>query len=205
MRFRIIFVAALASLTLCAVGVPAAGAANGTSKVTSTAPLYTLPVTGMAKNNKKFNGKFGIQRYTVATLNHKRGVYAVGTLTGTLKGRHVTRYNVMIPASLTGAPTGQAKAAAVVPCPVLHLVLGPINLNLLGLVVTLGGGNAANLPIVLDITAVPGAGNLLGNLLCGLTNALNPAGGGGLLSSLNTQLQQLSATLTGLTALLGGL
>jgi hypothetical protein len=51
-------------------------------------------------------------------------------------------------------------------CPILHLVLGPIHLNLLGLVVTTN-------QIVLDITAVPGAGNLLGNLLCAVANLLN--------------------------------
>ena len=51
-------------------------------------------------------------------------------------------------------------------CPILHLVIGPIKLNLLGLVVTTN-------QIVLDITAVPGAGNLLGNLLCAVANLLN--------------------------------
>ena len=51
-------------------------------------------------------------------------------------------------------------------CPVLHLVLGPLNLNLLGLTVHLN-------QVVLDIDAVPGAGNLLGNLLCSVSNLLN--------------------------------
>jgi hypothetical protein len=68
--------------------------------------------------------------------------------------------------------------------------------------VQLGGGTQANQPIVLNITAVPGAGNLLGNLLCDLTNTLNQ---GGTLSALNGELQQLAATLTGLTSLLGQL
>ena len=58
-----------------------------------------------------------------------------------------------------------AKSAAVT-CPILHLVLGPLNLNLLGLNVSLN-------QVVLDITAVPGAGNLLGNLLCSVSNLLN--------------------------------
>jgi hypothetical protein len=42
--------------------------------------------------------------------------------------------------------------------------------------------------VVLNITAVPGAGNLLGNLLCDVANLLN---GGGALSTLLTQLQTL--------------
>jgi hypothetical protein len=56
----------------------------------------------------------------------------------------------------------------------LHLTLGPLDLNLLGLQVHLN-------QVVLDVTAVPGAGNLLGNLLCAVANLLNnpaaPTGG----------------------------
>lgn len=66
-------------------------------------------------------------------------------------------------------------------CQILNLVLGPLDLNLLGLTVHLN-------QVVLNITAVPGAGNLLGNLLCDVANLLN---GGGALSSLLTQLQTL--------------
>ena len=63
----------------------------------------------------------------------------------------------------TGGPAGAAAAAA---CPILHLVIGPITLDLLGLSVTTN-------QIVLDITAIPGAGNLLGNLLCDIAGLLN--------------------------------
>jgi len=54
---------------------------------------------------------------------------------------------------------------------VLTLSLGPLNLNLLGLVVHLD--NCANGPVTVTITAVPGPGNLLGNLIAGLANLLN--------------------------------
>lgn len=64
-------------------------------------------------------------------------------------------------------------------CPILNLSLGPINLDLLGL-------NVDTSPICLDVTAVPGSGALLGNLLCGIANLLN----GGL---------SQSAVLAGLT------
>jgi hypothetical protein len=43
-------------------------------------------------------------------------------------------------------------------CEILDLTLGPLDLNLLGLVVHLD-------TVHLNITAVPGAGNMLGNLL----------------------------------------
>ena len=55
-------------------------------------------------------------------------------------------------------------------CQILHLDLGPLNLDLLGLQIDLSR-------IVLDITAQAGAGNLLGNLLCGVANLLNDPGG----------------------------
>lgn len=51
-------------------------------------------------------------------------------------------------------------------CDILNLDLGPLNLDVLGLVVDLSA-------ISLDITAVPGPGNLLGNLLCAVANLLN--------------------------------
>jgi hypothetical protein len=197
MRLRTLVVALVASLALGAVAVPVATAGNGTTvppKITKIPALYNLPVTGVAKNGKKFTGNYAIQRFLVK--NDK--VYAIGTLTGRLKHRKVTRYGVMIPASLAGASGAQTSQAT---CQVLHLVLGPINLNLLGLRVTLGGGAQANQPIVLDITAQQGGG-LLGDLLCGLTNALS---GTGVLSQLNSQLQQLAATLNSLVSLLGGL
>jgi hypothetical protein len=66
-------------------------------------------------------------------------------------------------------------------CQILNLVLGPLDLNLLGLTVHLN-------QVVLNITAVPGAGNLLGNLLCAVANLLN---GNGAVSTLLTQLTTL--------------
>src|SRR5688572_20040522 len=79
---------------------------------------------------------------------------------------------------------------AVGECPILFLDLGPIFLDVLGLQVDLS-------QVVLDITAVAGAGNLLGNLLCAVVNLLN----GGLdLSILN---QVLGSVLDIINALLG--
>ena len=54
-------------------------------------------------------------------------------------------------------------------CAILHLELGPLNLNLLGLEVHLD--DCADGPVVVDITGERGSGKLLGNLLCGLLNS----------------------------------
>ena len=58
-------------------------------------------------------------------------------------------------------PTRQSAAMAPGPCQVLDLVLGPLHLNLLGLVVDLN-------QVHLQITADP-TGGVLGSLLCSLT------------------------------------
>jgi len=61
-----------------------------------------------------------------------------------------------------------ASAAQAAPsCQVLRLVLGPLDLNLLGLVVQLYGPNR-NAPVTLTITSTPGGG-VLGDLFCGLS------------------------------------
>ena len=84
------------------------------------------------------------------------GLATVNTASGTAIG---VFQNQTLAATTTASKTS---------CPILHLVIGPIRLDLLGLVITTNR-------IVLDITAVPGAGNLLGNLLCAVANLLNQA------------------------------
>ncbi|MFI7602563.1 hypothetical protein [Actinoplanes sp. NPDC049681] len=72
-----------------------------------------------------------------------------------------TDSTVTLPVQL---PSGGVGAQAV--CPILDLVLGPLDLDLLGLQVHLNR-------VVLDITAVSGPGNLLGNLLCAIVGLLD--------------------------------
>jgi len=95
-------------------------------------------------------------------------------------------------------------------CQVLKLVLGPLHLDLLGLVVNLYGKTRSK-PVVVTINAQPDKG-LLGQLLCGLAGGggvTNLAGLQSLLSSLGvnlstTQLQNLLNQL-GITNLSAGL
>lgn len=79
-------------------------------------------------------------------------------------------------------------------CPILHLELGPLDLNLLGLRVQLN-------QVVLDITAIPGPGNLLGNLLCAVAGLLDGVDLDELLGNL---LQSLIDALIRLLEGLGG-
>ncbi len=81
-------------------------------------------------------------------------------------------------------------------CPILDLALGPINLDLLGL-------NVVTSEICLRITAEPGDGNLLGNLLCGVAGLLDDGVSlGDILDTLDAA--ELAALTDGLTELLNG-
>jgi hypothetical protein len=74
---------------------------------------------------------------------------------------------------------------ALATCEILNLVLGPIHLDLLGLVIDLN-------QVTLNITAEQAPGNLLGNLLCAVANLLNgPSPLGGLTALLNNILRVL--------------
>jgi hypothetical protein len=100
---------------------------------------------------------------------------------------------VLSPANVTGASAAPAAAATPAPVNILHLALGPVDLNLLGLQV--GLDNCANGPVTVDITAQPGPGNLLGNLLGNVAHLLDNPSNPNALANL---LSRISNLLTGL-------
>jgi hypothetical protein len=154
---KIALVAAVACAAALAAPV-AAGAATSPAHATS---FSRIPVTGKASNGKAFNGRYTIDRF--ATRHGK--TVAIGTLTGRLGHRLIRQTDFAMPVAVEHAAVpGLARSA--VTCPILHLDLGPLNLNLLGLKIHLN-------EVVLDITAQSGPGNLLGNLLCSVANLLN--------------------------------
>lgn len=99
-----------------------------------------------------------------------------GTIEGVLNGVDIA------PTSFTTVIQGLNASGS---CRILDLDLGPLDLDLLGLVVNLDEVN-------LDITAVTGSGNLLGNLLCAVTGLFDR---GGPLTTIGSLLNRL---LTGL-------
>ncbi len=103
-----------------------------------------------------------------------------GLLNGTVETAEGVVHNLTNYEFTTTAVASSSDAA----CDILTLDLGPLNLDLLGLTVDLE-------PLSLDISAVPGEGNLLGNLLCavaGLLDSESPLGG---------LLEQLSGAVGG--------
>jgi hypothetical protein len=168
-------VLAVACAALLIVPVTA-GAQTAPTNVTS---FKNIPVTGKAQNGKAFTGHFNVSQFVA------RGgkAYAVGTLTGKLGKRTVKQSNVAIPVSI-GSGSGPLTAHAAATCQILNLVLGPLHLNLLGLHVDLN-------QVVLNITGQTGPGQLLGNLLCGIANLLNPGLPAGQLAGLLNIVQQI--------------
>lgn len=139
-----------------------------------------------------------------AKVTFPRAARVAHALNARLRGRPLPVF------AASGSMPASAAQAQPQTCQVLKLVLGPLNLDLLGLVVDLYGKTHSD-PVVVTINAQPDKG-LLGQLLCGV------AGGGGitsvaglqnLLNSLGlnlttTQLQNLLNQL-GITNLSGGL
>jgi hypothetical protein len=149
-----------------------------------------VPVTGVVQSVGTFAGTVAISRFDI----QNQALVAIGQLTGTVTDSNgvVVRTivtNVVMPVSK--APSAAAcsdEASAMQTCDILNLVLGPLHLDLLGLVIDLN-------QVVLDITAQAGAGNLLGNLLCAITGLFDAGSIGQQLVNL---LNQLIGVLAGL-------
>jgi hypothetical protein len=183
--------AAVAATLICGLML-VAGTGIASAQESPARLTQVVPVTG----TKNFKGTYTIERF----INRGGKLYSVGTIKGKVRGKRVTKQNVRMPASVANASGTAARASQQPPplplpplpagnaCSILSLDLGPVNLNLLGLVVRTN-------QIQLRIDAVQGAGNLLGNLLCGITGILNP----GAIAS--TPLAQLAQILNALLAL----
>jgi hypothetical protein len=172
-------IAFLIGLALASLAMPVP--THAAAQLSKHSEGFTVPIQADSADQGSFNGTLRVTHFAVVGDT----LVAVAVVSGTLVDENGVMSSHVRVVSLpvhTGAPT--AAAAAViqqVECGILHLELGPLDLDLLGLVVHLDR-------VVLDITAVPGAGNLLGNLLCAIVNLLNS---GGLLSQIADLLNQL--------------
>jgi hypothetical protein len=159
--------------------------------------LKSVPVTGALADGGTFKGKVTITKFGYDELT---GLTVSGVLNGTATKADGTTYQDItqrfsnVHASLTSASSAAAGGFQILAtCQILNLDIGAIHLDLLGLVVDLA-------PIHLDITAVSGAGNLLGNLLCAVAGLLDP---NGLLIDLANTLGQLLDLLNQINQLIG--
>ena len=186
-----------------------------------TALLTDVPVNGVLANAGaaagSFAGSFTAKRFDIdpetrvlsltgvlngtATLLDGRVVPVVDqafTTPVTLRGRGTSgAAGVMRPVSSVACETSaNAESTYLVAyrlvqlasCDVLFLDLGPLNLDLLGLTVDLA-------EVILDVNAVTGPGNLLGNLLCALLGLLDITA---LLTAITQLLDLINNILAGL-------
>jgi len=170
--------ATTAGSAVAAVPAPSGAA----SSVTAVSSVSSKPVLSndYGKLTSRVTGSFGKGGVVDGTFTPRRfvmddgGLAAVGMLHATLtraSGKVVGTKDTVVTVpvkSADGAPVGKVSARAG-DCAILHLVLGPLDLNLLGLKVHLD-------KVVLNIDAAPGAGNLLGNLLCAVAGLLDNTG-----------------------------
>jgi hypothetical protein len=147
-----------------------------------------LPITGTVAGGGTFAGtlsvlKFVVRDGQVAAIGMVRGTAtsAAGTPLGTALVGPLT-LPVQVGPGATLAPTAAAPVAAAT-CPVLHIDIGAVNLNVLGLQVT-------TQPVVLDISG--DSAGVLGNLVCTVLDTLNNV------VNLVGLLNQILGLLTGL-------
>jgi hypothetical protein len=175
-RYRFTGIALLALLIAAFVVAPLGASAAKKDPVPQS---VTVPVTSSVTTDTTgllTNATFTLTRFTSSGGQ----LAAVGTLTGTvtdLAGNVIGTINQQITLPVTTADGS---------CQILHLELGPLDLDLLGLQVHLDR-------VVLDITAQSGPGNLLGNLLCAIAGLLDA----------NAPANQLANLLNQLLSLLG--
>jgi len=196
MKYRLTALAVLLALASAFVFAPFSAVAAPKDKK----PLKNVPVTGVLANGGTFKGKVSITKFG---YDQTTGLWVSGLIIGTATTAdgavhedisqsfsqvHATLASGASAASNNGAFAVSQQAS----CGILDLDIGAIHLDLLGLVVDLA-------PIHLDITAVPGAGNLLGNLLCAVAGLLDP---NGFLTDLINNLTQLLNLLNQINQLL---
>jgi hypothetical protein len=164
-----------------------------------------VDVDGTTAGGARFDGQMRFTNFQVVQ-GATNSVVANGVLKGQFKDASGKTIATLDGAGFTApvsdintggtAPAGGFTAQAIplpTGCTILNLVLGPLQLNLLGLVLTIPD------VVTIDLTAVPGGG-LLGDLLCAVANLLS-GGLGGLLGN----LPALTAFITALNNLINAL
>jgi hypothetical protein len=154
-------------------------ATEASAKPRQAAPT-TATVTGVAETGEQFVGTFDVERFAVQGGQ----LVAIGDVQGTVTDAEgvVGQVDEQVTFVVDLAQTTGS-------CQILDLVLGPLDLDVLGLVIHLD-------QVELNITAQSGPGNLLGNLLCAIAGLLDgPTGLNAILTQIANLLNQLLGVL----------
>jgi hypothetical protein len=178
---------------------PGLAASNAATTHKATAVTKSMTAQGQAWNyTGTWTDKQGRTGQAVVSIvpqkfwNDGGDLMMRSKVTTTLKGArgsvpHTKTMDLKVQDVTTGSAARGVSAAS---CDIVNLVLGPLDLNVLGLEVHLN-------QVVLDIIGSTGAGNLLGNLLCAVAGLLD---GGAALGQIAALLNQILAILNGLGA-----
>ena len=187
----VVAIAMVAGMATFAAGTATAGAATSERGVVgkSAAGKITSTITGKTSTGDKVTGKFT----PIKAIEKDGGLAIKGFLQGVItdaagKKTHFSGIRTIPVKKINGSAVANGKPLARAACNILSLDLGPLDLNILGLRIQLN-------KVELDITAVPGAGNLLGNLLCAVAGLLDGGPLAGLLGQLRGLLNQILAAL----------
>jgi hypothetical protein len=196
----LVSVAVFSVAGLSSAQTPSRSASRAPATSSQVAPAIFGHVHGTTRAGAVLNGKFIPKKF----VKRPHRISAVGRVVGTLtrvNGNKVhVNHRVRMPVSktdfigkrvgsvapLTAGDAAQAHRAG--SCQIVNLVLGPVNLNLLGLVVHLNR-------VHLNITAQTGPGNLLGNLLCAVAHLLDGVPVSGLLARITNLLNRILGAL----------
>ena len=168
---------------------PAALAPAGSTVAHNAKGTMTATVVGTTRNGRTVTGKF----FPLKFRKNDGRIRVRGLLNGVVHNENgststFSAMRTMRVKRINGVPAHARNAdAAVARCDILHLVLAPLDLDLLGLQVHLDR-------VRLDIVAVSGPGNLLGNLLCAIVGLLDDPLDG-LIGRLTNLLNQILAVL----------
>jgi hypothetical protein len=180
-RLRTVLTSATLAVAVSGMSMLGAPAASAAPQAPAAPGTLTSTVTGTytdaAGGPGTFTGTFTPSGFTTAGDR----IQATGLLAGQLVDSNGAAQSVQQTQTLAVTDI----SADAVGCQVLDLNLAPLDLDLLGLVVHLDR-------VHLNITAVPGAGNLLGNLICAIAGLLD---GPGALAQIVALLNQILALL----------
>ena len=172
-----------------------------------------LPLSGVGSDGVTFKGTVAVQRF----VHRGDDVFAIGAVSGSLSGPAgpigtAVYLPVAFPVQVGNGQSARLEGGNIEPasasahdygarvilaqgttCGVLHLDLGAVDLNLLGVAVT-------TTPVTIDING--DTGGPLGNLVCTVLSTVNNVVG--LVNLLNSILGLVTGLLGGLTGGLGG-
>ena len=172
-KIRVIALAVATAMTAAITFVP--GTSTAHQRATRDSDFQRVRIHGHPAEhpNWKVRGHMNVRRFVLRNGEVRAVARITDAVVRRANGDVVRRLNdpkravfeVRLPTSGGASPAANDVSIAAT-CRILDLVLGPLDLDLLGLKIHLNR-------VVLNIVAESGPGNLLGNLLCAIAHLLD--------------------------------